>query len=208
MIVAAALIAPEKVPTDPRATNVAALGPAVPMTTAPSPSLAATPQRPPAPSPAGPQLTPEDRMMALLSRGNDQLRHGKLQPPGFTTSAQPMQASHKRRFPTNSSAWAWSGCNLIVSWRDVGTIERRNSERQKPTDDWNDSVRSKLCRSQSRHLIVRRDQPSGLSRHDLADIGKRNCGQLLNHLSGHMLSKRFGFLIAIVFSVAANISYL
>jgi hypothetical protein len=58
IIAAAALIVPEKVPTDPPATNVAALGPAAPTTAPPSPLLAATPQRPPAP---GPQLIPEDR---------------------------------------------------------------------------------------------------------------------------------------------------
>jgi hypothetical protein len=80
IIAAAALIVPEKVPTDPPATNVAALVPAAPVTAAPSPSLAARPQRPPAPSPAGPRLTPEDRerMMTLLSRGNDQLQHGNV----------------------------------------------------------------------------------------------------------------------------------
>ena len=80
VIAAAALIVPEKVPTDPPATNVAALGLAAPVTAAPSPSLAARPQRPPAPSPAGPQLIPEDRerIMALLSRGNDQLQHGNV----------------------------------------------------------------------------------------------------------------------------------
>jgi hypothetical protein len=80
VIAAAALIVPEKVPADPPATNVAALGPAAPTTAAPLPSLAARPQRPPAPSPAGLPQIPEDRerMMALLSRGNYQLQHGNV----------------------------------------------------------------------------------------------------------------------------------
>jgi hypothetical protein len=80
LIAAAALIVPGKVPTDPRATNVAALGPAAPTTAPPPPSLAARPQRPSAPSPAEPQLIPKERerIIALLGRGNDQLRHGNV----------------------------------------------------------------------------------------------------------------------------------
>jgi TPR repeat protein len=78
VIAAAALIVPEKLPIDPPASNVAALGPAAPSAAAPSP--AARPERPAAPSPTGPQLIPEDRerVMALLARGNDQLAQGNV----------------------------------------------------------------------------------------------------------------------------------
>jgi hypothetical protein len=76
VIAAAALIVPEKVSTDPPASNVAALGPAAPSAPAPWPTL----QRPAAPSPTGPQLIPEDRerAMVLLGRGNDQLAQGNV----------------------------------------------------------------------------------------------------------------------------------
>jgi hypothetical protein len=80
VIAAAALIAPEKVPTDPPPGNVAALGPTAPSGAAPYPSPATRLQRPAAPSPTGPQLIPEDRerAMALFGRGNDQLAQGNV----------------------------------------------------------------------------------------------------------------------------------
>jgi hypothetical protein len=80
VIAAAALIVPEKVPTDPPARNVAALGPTAPSAPAPSTEPAARLQRPAAPLPTGPQLIPEDRehAMALLGRGNDQLAQGNV----------------------------------------------------------------------------------------------------------------------------------
>jgi hypothetical protein len=71
VIATAALILPEKAPTDEPARNVAALGPAAPSAPAPSPA---------APSSIGPQLIPEDRerVKAVLRRGNEQLAQGNV----------------------------------------------------------------------------------------------------------------------------------
>jgi hypothetical protein len=71
LIATAALIVPEKAPTDAPARNVATLGPAAPSAPAPSPA---------APSLTGPQLIPEDRerVKALLGRGNVELAQGNV----------------------------------------------------------------------------------------------------------------------------------